>query len=931
MHCLLPEHFFGLEEMGACPICFVLRLLEWPTRKGEKYQKDDSFAHQPLWLKGGWLRGEFSAMMIGLNRPNFRYLDLRRRPHMHAQDRRLDKWIRTPLVLVFFLISSFSNLRAQRWADIDGFDVGLLHAPGNPAALRELNPHHSIRLYGPQLDFSGGPGVLLFVNKKKVEVTAHVPGSLGGNYAGLPSASFPVPILDVGYYRVFHLMGSTRELVAEIAIPAFRCYFNRPGDPRQASSMKKIVPFVDLPAVMASYLDRAKHTVDIAMSDFDHPAYVAAVIRAHRRGVQVRFISDARAQGGEPHARKLLKAAGVPFITNERDLTIPTTMHHKLMIVDHKVVLMGHAKGNVHHTHVNQSFVSIIGKPLAAIYLDEFNGMWGGVGLDSPKEKRLFAKNKTLPRHRFCLVDNLEGKVRIDVGFAPSRKPTGSAESRPINILLAALISRAQSDIGFLASGFGDTDVGKIIHEAVTKRGVKFYGVQGDPDWHLDHNNLVQQFQGLGKDGWRPPADVVGAFDMDEEGKWVNVHNRVMVIDVLGKETQPVACFSSGAWRMGFIKADDSMVCIHDRSVAEQLLQHVGGTRIRSHAALPHRNIIPTLRLVDGVFSVPGRLIVPLFGGRVEQNQTGGVLLRLGKRALLSGDPKGFRLPAATMKINKITTGADLYLPGSDLAPLGIQIVRVANDSYACRGPNHVLVPLKLAAKAPAGEVRGIHVVRQGEALDSGLIFVDEVKETIKRMTRGGLKRQVGGVVTEANGLAVIGDSLPQFVVEKIEKRPILAEPQILIALDQALFHLQRRFGLQDPFVVVDGAGLFGKRARGLARAKWRSRRGGGLVFRVPKSYLAKGGPSVVRELVRLLMTQGITRIGIDQSLLKDVDVEEFLVQGKKGSWSSAGKAGLFKSKDRRTFVFVGKVGLRQVEIEQTMWDFRSQTGGDRQ
>ncbi len=820
------------------------------------------------------------------------------------------------LILVV-LLGAGSGARAQEWIEIDAWRMGLHLGHPKPASNRIVNPHHTIAIFGDETLLKRKETELTFVSRSSARGEERVAGRPGRDYQGQPTIEFRVPILEVGTYGVYLRSGGDKKLnlLGEVSIPAFRCYFNQPGDPRQARKLEEVVLSLSLQAVMVAYIDRARETLDIAMSDFDHPAFVDAVTRAHKRGIRVRFVTDARAVNDEPKARAQFDRAGVPWITNGRSLDDPSYMHHKFMVVDKLVVLVGHAKGARSHIRINQSFVSIIAPEVAKIYESELDEMWGSSQVD-----RRFSTAKKTRNHYFCMVQDLHKKVRVDIGFSPSKKPTFSPLTRPLNVILATLIDNATSDIGFMASGFGDIDVGNVIRRGVVQKGIRFYGVFGEPDWSLKYNPLVEQLRGLGEKPWPRPHDVVGSHETDAELKWMNVHNRAMVIDVLGKKTNPVVCFSSGAWRLGRLRSDDSMVCIHDRGVAEQFLQHLGGTRLRARKPLPFRGETrPELRWADGTFLLPAKIVVSLLGGQVRKGLKGGVVISLAGINLTWGDVSTLNISGARVTMSK-PEGDDIFLPISDLALLGIGLAEDRQGQVVCQSKLGATIPLLCDSKVEAAAKEFLNL-RPGERIAQEVIrlrFSDVVN--VSPVAKTHLK----------SGLIRVKDRPHLFTVAEGDE-PILVAPQVLLSLMEALHARLSVLPGAQPVTIVDGTGALGNHARGLANRWWKPLRGMGLVVNMPPFTDGALGTAGAGAFVQELVHQRARRIDLSPQHLGGMDALDFLRSGDGEAWSQFRRPGLYSTHDKRNVVSVTKKKNRYVEFSQSVRDFRKSMIGDHQ
>lgn len=87
-------------------------------------------------------------------------------------------------------------------------------------------------------------------------------------------------------------------------------------------------------------IDSAQKTVRVAMFTWTHSELTRAVVRAHRRGVQVEAVIDRRqGQGAGAETVYLLKGAGIPVSLSRGD----GLLHHKMLLVDEEVLVNGSA------------------------------------------------------------------------------------------------------------------------------------------------------------------------------------------------------------------------------------------------------------------------------------------------------------------------------------------------------------------------------------------------------------------------------------------------------------------------------------------------------------------------------------------------------------------------------------------------------------
>jgi phosphatidylserine/phosphatidylglycerophosphate/cardiolipin synthase-like enzyme len=120
-------------------------------------------------------------------------------------------------------------------------------------------------------------------------------------------------------------------------------------------------------------LDAARKSIHIAMFSFDDRELGEAVIRAHRRGVEVRVLLDEGQGNGVWGEYPKLVAAGIPVLVEHA----PGLMHHKFAVIDRRIVITGSYDWTEAANERNFENVVIIECPgIARAYVNEFNQLW---------------------------------------------------------------------------------------------------------------------------------------------------------------------------------------------------------------------------------------------------------------------------------------------------------------------------------------------------------------------------------------------------------------------------------------------------------------------------------------------------------------------------------------------------------------------------
>jgi len=135
-----------------------------------------------------------------------------------------------------------------------------------------------------------------------------------------------------------------------------------------------------IPEKLIGYINAAQETIHIAAFEFNLTPVAEALIAAHKRGVEVQWVTDDEngidADKEEGHGQfAMLKKAGIKIKDDGRS----GLMHNKFWIFDGQIVWTGSTNVTVNCNFRNNNNVIVIESPeLAAIYEREFEEMWAG-------------------------------------------------------------------------------------------------------------------------------------------------------------------------------------------------------------------------------------------------------------------------------------------------------------------------------------------------------------------------------------------------------------------------------------------------------------------------------------------------------------------------------------------------------------------------
>ena len=292
--------------------------------------------------------------------------------------------------------------------------------------------------------------------------------------------------------------------------PNIQVFFNQNQAARYTDPYRKIERLGDnLERVMIDNVSNSKVSLDIAVQELRLPNIAKAIVDAKLRGVNVRLIlennysrawseltpeqveklnardrdrykefqkfadidNDGRLSEDELDRRdglRLIKLTNVPWIDDTADGSKGSgLMHHKFMVIDDQIVLLGSANFTMSDIHGDftkpqtrgnaNNLVRLDSKELAARFKQEFNLMWG----DGPNGKpdSLFGTKKPSRKIDYLIV----GGAQIRLKFSPDSEDT--AREQTSNGLIATAIAGTKSSVDMALFVYSDQFISTILEE----------------------------------------------------------------------------------------------------------------------------------------------------------------------------------------------------------------------------------------------------------------------------------------------------------------------------------------------------------------------------------------------------------------------------------------------------------------------------------
>lgn len=248
--------------------------------------------------------------------------------------------------------------------------------------------------------------------------------------------------------------------------------------------------------VLITYIHDAKISIHIASFEFDLTPVAEALIAAHQRGVDVRWVTDDESgleADSEPgHGQfAMLRKAGIEIRSDHRG----ALMHNKFWIFDGTITWTGST--NITESGIfkqNNNVIVIRSPEVAAMYEREFEEMWEGkFGSRSPS---------TVDQQRIHLAGS-----QIQVLFSP--------EDQVMPVLIG-LMENAQKRIHFMAFSFTENALGEAMLQRVGS-GVEVKGI-------FERTGSETEFSEL-------PKFFCRGVEVRQDGNPYFMHHKVIIVD----------------------------------------------------------------------------------------------------------------------------------------------------------------------------------------------------------------------------------------------------------------------------------------------------------------------------------------------------------------------------------------------------------------
>ncbi len=278
---------------------------------------------------------------------------------------------------------------------------------------------------------------------------------------------------------------------------------------------------------LASAIEAARLSVDVAIYDLNLWSVRDALISAHRRGLKVRLVTES--DNIDEQEIQELKQAGVEVLGDRRE----GLMHDKFVIIDGLQVWTGSMNFTTGGGYLdNNNLLRVRSTKLAEDYTHEFEQMF---------VEDHFGPDKTAGTPNPSIT--LDGSL-IEVYFSPE---DGTME----HILTA--INSAQKSVYFLAYSFTSDELAQALIERA-QAGVKVEGVFDEDQYHSNEGTELDRLKSAGLD-----------VRLDSNPRLM--HHKVIIID-----DQVVITGSYNFSYNAEHNNDENTLIIHNQALAGQYL-----------------------------------------------------------------------------------------------------------------------------------------------------------------------------------------------------------------------------------------------------------------------------------------------------------------------------------------------------------------------
>lgn len=342
---------------------------------------------------------------------------------------------------------------------------------------------------------------------------------------------------------------------------AMKFWFNNSVDNAIIDGPRAVSVSGTIADTIATLIDRATVSVDVAVFNANlqeggqgsgATAIIAALNRAHQRGVRVRYIADGAS--ANPALAQLNNQIQV--------LRSPTTgtnvgiMHNKFVLIDPASRINSWvftATANFTEANLNRDpnvFIAIQDQALARAYLVEFEEMWGSANA-TPGLNPRFGAAKTINTPRQFMI----GGTLVELFFSPT---DGT------NAELISLMNDCQNNIRVATTVIANDNLANTLIDN-SRRGWHVRGIIDNNDDLATRYDLVNRLMTKAQDS---------LYLYERLGSGRVLHSKYLIVDGNAPSSNPAVAVGSHNWSTNSdSRNDENMLVFHSYDVSRIFLK----------------------------------------------------------------------------------------------------------------------------------------------------------------------------------------------------------------------------------------------------------------------------------------------------------------------------------------------------------------------
>lgn len=374
-----------------------------------------------------------------------------------------------------------------------------------------------------------------------------------------------------------------------------KVYFNMPSDTTVATPGNPSADSHDLIGTLETLIDSADSSVDLCIYDLEHPRIGRALVRAQKRGVRVRLVTDNYNRYDSPQVDSLmwrmLRQGGVISIDDDGDVFMPdgtvfdnslvnsgADMHNKFAVIDaasetpsDDIVWTGSTNLTYTGAYNTNHTVVIKDNAIAKAYTAEFEQMWGSRSALPNPERARFHKDKRAGGDHIFYV----GDTKVELYFAPINR----SDTKPgiANRLVELVQDEAQHDVNFQAFAISASfPLSRELWQRSATGDVQLNGV-------IDRL-FYGRYENAGNMWASPEARVANRMILPSN-ELRKLHHKILLIDVQNPSAGDEAVVVTGSYNFSNNAEknnDENLLIIYSDTLANQFYQDFMGVVSRA-------------------------------------------------------------------------------------------------------------------------------------------------------------------------------------------------------------------------------------------------------------------------------------------------------------------------------------------------------------